>query len=80
MCVHVSTIGFVHSLYVYCFMYFLSYYHIFLPSPVSKIPEQSLDLMDKLLTLDPCKRISATDALDHPYLKSVDKTKITPPE
>ncbi|XP_064401807.1 cyclin-dependent kinase 12-like isoform X2 [Halichondria panicea] len=45
-----------------------------------KIPEQSLDLMDKLLTLDPCKRISATDALDHPYLKSVDKTKITPPE
>ena len=47
---------------------------------VRKMTEQSVDLMDKLLTLDPSKRISAADALNHPFLKSVDKSKITPPE
>ena len=44
------------------------------------IPEGPLDLMDKMLTLDPSKRISAADALKHPFLQGVNKHKITPPE
>ena len=46
----------------------------------SIIPEGPLDLMDKMLTLDPSKRISAADALKHPFLQGVNKHKITPPE
>lgn len=32
-------------------------------------PESAYDLMSKLLTIDPRNRISAADALDHPFLK-----------
>lgn len=31
----------------------------------------ALDLLDKLLTIDPHKRISADQALDHPYFASI---------
>jgi serine/threonine protein kinase len=44
------------------------------------IPDVPLDLLDKMLTLDPAKRISAADSLNHPFLKTVDKLKIQPPE
>ena len=30
---------------------------------------QALDLLDRLLTFDPHKRVNVTDALAHPYLK-----------
>ena len=46
----------------------------------STIPEVPLDLMDRLLTLDPLKRMSAADALNHPFLRDVNKNDITPPE
>lgn len=53
------------------------FYPALLPSI---IPEGPLDLMDKMLTLDPSKRISAADSLKHPFLQGVNKHKITPPE
>lgn len=34
------------------------------------IPKVALDLLEKLLTLDPYKRLSASMALDHPYFSS----------
>lgn len=37
----------------------------------SKLPnDQAFDLFLKLLDLDPVRRITAKDALDHPYFKS----------
>ena len=51
-----------------------------LPPTRSSIPEVPLDLMDKLLTLDPAKRMSAAEALNHPFLKEVNKLSISPPE
>ena len=36
----------------------------------SRIDEKGLDLLDKLLTLNPSQRITAKDALNHPYFKS----------
>jgi len=35
------------------------------------VPEQAIDLLQKLLALDPLNRISAQEALDHPYFKSL---------
>jgi serine/threonine protein kinase len=33
------------------------------------------DLLNKMLELDPTKRILARDALDHPYFDDLDKSK-----
>ena len=41
-----------------------------------KIPDVPLDLLDKLLTLDPSKRLNATEALEHRFLAGVDKNNI----
>ncbi|CAN0500259.1 unnamed protein product, partial [Laminaria digitata] len=32
-----------------------------------RFDREGVDLVDKLLTLDPTKRLSAAEALDHPY-------------
>ena len=38
-------------------------------SPFNKLSKSSLDLIRKLLTMDPGQRISAEDALNHPWFK-----------
>ena len=43
------------------------------------IPEPALELMDKMLALDPSKRISAEESLKHPFL-NINPAEITPPE
>ena len=38
-------------------------------SPFNKVSKHCIDLIQKLLTMDPKKRISAQDALNHPWFK-----------
>ena len=45
--------------------------------PGCSIPQQPLDLLDKMLTLDPKKRPTCSEALRHPYVKDVDPTKVS---
>ena len=45
----------------------------------SQIPESALDLMDHLLTLDPSRRMTASEALQHPFLSGFDRDSVPPP-
>lgn len=38
---------------------------------VPGLDEEGMDLLDKLLQVDPTKRITAADAMKHPFLKEV---------
>jgi serine/threonine protein kinase len=44
------------------------------------IAEPALDLFDRMLELDPSKRISATDALQSVWLKSLNENTMIPPQ
>jgi serine/threonine protein kinase len=40
--------------------------------------EQAIDLLSRMLTLDPAKRISVADTLEHPYLASLHDVTLEP--
>ena len=42
---------------------------------IPQLDEHGIDLLSKLLVYDPAKRIHATDALEHPYFDSLDKSQ-----
>ena len=42
---------------------------------IPQLDEHGIDLLNKLLVYDPSKRIHATDALEHPYFDSLDKSQ-----
>jgi serine/threonine protein kinase len=46
----------------------------------SSLVEPALDLFDRMLELDPAKRISATDALQSTWLKNINENTIKPLE
>lgn len=50
------------------------------PSLPSHIPPSALDLLDKLLVLDPSKRMTAEEALKHRFLADIDPQSLPPPE
>lgn len=43
------------------------------------LPPVALNLLDRMLILDPSKRITSEESLQHDFLKDVDPTKIAPP-
>lgn len=45
-----------------------------LAAHVPRIDEQGLELLDRMLQMNPAQRISAADALNHPYLADVPDT------
>jgi len=46
-----------------------------LPSFCLNLDNNGIDLLSKMIVYDPCKRISAKGALNHPYFDDLDKSK-----
>lgn len=46
----------------------------------SALPKEALDLLDQMLTLDPSKRISCENALQHEFLRDINPNEIVPPK
>lgn len=44
------------------------------------LPIEALDLLDKMLTLDPQKRITANDVLKSEFLCNINPEEIEPPK
>jgi cyclin-dependent kinase 1 len=47
-----------------------------LKETVTELNDQGLDLLEKTLIYNPAKRISARDALNHPYFDDLDKNNL----
>jgi len=44
------------------------------------LPQDALDLLDQMLTIDPSKRISCEKALQHEFLHNIIPESIEPPQ
>ena len=42
---------------------------------MTQLDDHGIDLLQKMLVYDPAKRIHATEALEHPYFDSLDKSR-----
>ena len=42
---------------------------------IPQLDKDGIDLLQKMLVYDPAKRIHATEALEHPYFDSLDKSR-----
>lgn len=42
------------------------------------MPSPAIDLLDKMIMLDPKKRLTASDALKHQWIRHIDPSKVPP--
>lgn len=69
-----------NHLFVYHLIYSIVPLSLTCHSLLCSLPTDALDLLDKLLVLDPSKRLTAIEALEHPFLASVDTEEGSFPE
>ena len=44
------------------------------------LPKEALDLLDRMLTMDPSRRASCEDALKHEFLRDIIPENVEPPK